>query len=169
MEYFLDTEFMEDGHVIDLLSLALVAEDGRELYVENAEAAIEFANDFVVEHVTPHLGPVEGRISRAAIKRALLDFIGDDPHPVFVSDYASYDWVALCQLFGKMIDLPKGWPMFCLDLQQVLHHEPSLADLLPGRDKPRHHALDDARWLRHAWAAIGADEWPAAYTVGGNP
>lgn len=34
--------------------------------------------------------------------------------------YSAYDHVALCWLFGKMIDLPKGFPMYTIDLKQEL-------------------------------------------------
>lgn len=34
--------------------------------------------------------------------------------------YSAYDHVALCWLFGKMIDLPKGFPKFTIDLKQML-------------------------------------------------
>lgn len=34
--------------------------------------------------------------------------------------YSAYDHVALCWLFGKMIDLPSGFPMLTLDLKQTL-------------------------------------------------
>jgi hypothetical protein len=37
----------------------------------------------------------------------------------FYAYYADYDWVAFCWLFGKMIDLPKGFPMFAFDLKQI--------------------------------------------------
>ena len=40
--------------------------------------------------------------------------------PEFYAYYADYDWVAFCWLFGKMMDLPKGFPMYCLDLKQML-------------------------------------------------
>lgn len=38
----------------------------------------------------------------------------------FYGYYADYDWVVICSLFGRMIDLPKGFPMYCNDLQQKL-------------------------------------------------
>ena len=41
MRYFLDTEFIEDGKTIDLLSIGIVAEDGRELYLQNVECNLE--------------------------------------------------------------------------------------------------------------------------------
>lgn len=38
----------------------------------------------------------------------------------FYAYYADYDWVNFCWLFGRMIDLPKGFPMYCIDLKQLL-------------------------------------------------
>lgn len=37
MKYFFDTEFHEDGRTIDLISIGIVAEDGREYYAINRE------------------------------------------------------------------------------------------------------------------------------------
>ena len=41
-------------------------------------------------------------------------------NPEFYGYYCDYDWVVFCWLFGKMIDLPKGFPMFAFDLKQTL-------------------------------------------------
>lgn len=40
--------------------------------------------------------------------------------PEFYAYYADYDWVVFCWLFGRMIDLPEGFPMYCRDLKQYL-------------------------------------------------
>lgn len=40
--------------------------------------------------------------------------------PEFYGYYADYDHVAFCWLFGKMIDLPKEFPMYTIDLKQEL-------------------------------------------------
>lgn len=40
--------------------------------------------------------------------------------PEFYAYFADYDWVVFCWLFGRMIDLPKGFPMYCRDLKQML-------------------------------------------------
>lgn len=37
----------------------------------------------------------------------------------FYGYYSAYDWVVFCWLFGKMIDLPKDFPMYCNDLKQM--------------------------------------------------
>ena len=36
----------------------------------------------------------------------------------FYGYYSDYDWVVFCWLFGRMIDLPKVFPMMCFDLKQ---------------------------------------------------
>jgi len=38
----------------------------------------------------------------------------------FYTYYGAYDWVVFCWLFGKMIDLPKDFPMFSIDLKVML-------------------------------------------------
>ena len=48
----------------------------------------------------------------------ILDY--DTKGVQFYGYYADYDWVVFCWLFGKMIDLPKGFPMYCVDLKQTL-------------------------------------------------
>lgn len=157
--FYLDTEFIEDGHTIDLLSIGIVAEDGREFYAENRYAMLPRANDWVKEHVLPHLDMVKagdkqrgGGKTPTEIREGILAFIGDDT-PEFWGYYADYDWVVLCQLFGRMVDLPKGWPMFCMDLKQeaVRVGNPPL----PEQVSQAHNALADARWNAHVhrWLA----------------
>jgi hypothetical protein len=60
MHYFLDTEFWEAGphRPIELISLGLVSEDNRELYIENGDANLKEAvkdNPWLGENVIPHL------------------------------------------------------------------------------------------------------------------
>ena len=47
-----------------------------------------------------------------------VEMWGKNIEPQFYGYYCDYDWVAFCWLFGKMIDLPNGFPMFCIDLKQ---------------------------------------------------
>ena len=175
MKYFIDTEFLEDGHTIDLLSLGIVAEDGRDQYWQSVECARSYANQWVRENVIPHLEPCECLFeglsveeekipvldvqhyghcpwrTRTEIAKALREFIDPERYgkPIFWGYCADYDWVAICQLFGTMMDLPKDWPMYCRDLKQWAD------DLgnprLPEEGKDEHHALADAQWNRKAW------------------
>lgn len=148
MKIWFDTEFIEDGTTIDLLSIGLIRADGRTYYAESRDADKSRACDWVKENVFPHLG---GSLkSRATIAREILEFVG--PNPEFWAYFASYDWVALCQLYGRMVDLPKGWPMFCRDLQQ-LRVEKNIQELPPNEGNA-HNALDDAIWTKKAYEYV---------------
>jgi len=236
MKYYLDTEFIECAKqrtllgfkigpsvpTIDLISLGMVCQDGRELHLLNAECELEYAwaNEWVRENVllpiwhryTPsamkyhNVNPFslaamrrifkENGLSKQAITGELcafvfpLQFLADELNkvltvkgcdvdgsfvrgpgvgeyydrkeaiewlqylkapfePSFYGYYCDYDWVVLCQLFGRMIDLPKGFPMYCLDLKQMMY-ERNLSKEWKQRVCPdpvgEHDALVDAKW-----------------------
>lgn len=48
------------------------------------------------------------------------DWYSKKYNPKFYAYFADYDWVVFCWLFGKMINLPKGFPKYCIDLKQML-------------------------------------------------
>lgn len=142
-----DTEFIEDGRTIDLLAIGLVREDGATYYAEPEETDRSRACEWVRANVLPHLtGPTK---PRAVIAAEIVEFVGASPE--FWAYYADYDWVALCQLYGRMVDLPKGWPMFCRDLKQVAGDR----KLIP-QTTTEHNALTDAIWTKEAHAALSA-------------
>lgn len=60
----------------------------------------------------------------------------------FYGYYPAYDHVGLCWLYNRMIDLPKGFPMFTIDLKQMLDEmlEKKIMTFLPackGQDEIR--------------------------------
>lgn len=136
MKIFFDTEFIEDGKTIDLISIGMVREDGKELYLENMDCDLTQANGWVCKNVLPYLhrckvphGPAKTQmgdgeyewieelgsedpsvVPKWQIANRVRAFVG--PNPEFWAYFADYDWVVLCQLYGRMIDLPDGWPMF---------------------------------------------------------
>jgi hypothetical protein len=160
MKYFFDTEFIEDGKTIDLISIGIVSEDGRELYCVNQDAKLHLASDWVRQNVLPHLPNYcdPAWISHADIKDKVRQFIVE---PYYLSDpngrakiemwayYADYDWVAFCQLFGTMMDLPSCMPKFCMDLKQlsVMVGSPKH----PEQTSTEHNALEDARWNKELY------------------
>jgi hypothetical protein len=164
--YWFDTEFMEDGRTIDLISIGVVDDNGREFYAENQTVDYRKANTWVQHMVLPHLwnrqpekrkgnewsrdGGVGGYLTHQDIASKLFSFVAQGPgQPEFWAYYGDYDWVALCQLYGRMVDLPQGWPMFAMDLKQLAV---SLGDPeLPEQTEMKHHALGDARWTKSTW------------------
>lgn len=153
MIYWFDTEFIERPCTIDLISIGIVAEDGREYYAVSSEFDVAQANPWVQENVLPQLPPPAERRSRAAIAAEVEAFIAAGTgRPEFWGYYADYDWVVLCWLFGPMIDLPNGWPMYCRDLKQWADRLDNAR--LPPKPVGEHHALTDARWNRRAWGFL---------------
>ncbi len=77
--------------------------------------------------------------------------------PEFYAYYADYDWVVFCSLFGRMVDLPKGFPKYCLDLKQMMHDR-GLTKQWTDHNCPKgnneHHALADAIWNRKLYEKI---------------
>lgn len=164
MRIHYDTEFVEDGTTIDLVSIGMVADDGRELYAVSSEFDTRkfFANPWLVDNVWPSLPQRQdppglrcrcmyGHLdldhpdvrSRAQIARAVHAFIAATPDPQLWAWYGAYDHVALCQLWGPMISLPDGVPMWTNDLKQEAQR---LGDpRLPDQPTSVHNALADAR------------------------
>lgn len=152
---FYDTEFIEDGVTIDLISFAAVDEDGREFYAISSEFDASLASDWVIKNVLVHLPSEEEhpRYTKAEIREQLLEWVGNRV-PEWWAYYCSYDHVALAQLFGKMIDLPQRWPKYTLDLKQY-------ADFLDVRRLPKkgdvvHDALADAHWNKKVYDFLEA-------------
>jgi hypothetical protein len=173
VRYFFDTEFIEDGKTIDLLSIGIVAEDCRELYLCNQDAKLDRASEWVIWNVYPHLSvkhavrwywttphiDVDNRptpssvvVPHYEIRDRVRSFLGEKPE--IWGYFADYDWVVFCQLFGCMIDLPKGWPMYCRDVKQLCD---SIGNpKLPEQSSTEHHALNDARWTKQAYEFLMA-------------
>ncbi|NLE79060.1 MAG: polyadenylate-specific 3'-exoribonuclease AS [Rhodococcus sp.] len=147
MRYFYDCEFIEDGHTIDLVSIGVVAEDGREFYAVSTEFDPERAGKWVRKNVLPKLPQPSSPLwkTRARIREDLLAFL--IPRPSVVPELwawvAAYDHVALCQLWGPMTALPQSLPRFTRELKQFWEENGSPA--LPAAPDDAHDALADAR------------------------
>jgi hypothetical protein len=214
MKYFIDTEFIEGfhkptfgkrRHFIDLISIGIVCEDGREYYAISNEFNPKNADKWVIDNVISKLPQKEVSFydsprmrqesllwkSNERISKDVVDFIYECEYPMaetqsqkafarvgeispqFYGYYSDYDWVLFCSLFGRMIDLPKGFPMYCIDLKQALDErvskDPNIGKVEKNTQRiltfddmlnfyktfdnypkhtTEHHALADAKWNR---------------------
>jgi len=81
VKYWIDTEFIARPYTIDLISIGLVAEDGREFYAESSEVDWSKAGLWTLQNVRPQLdGNGMGRVE---IGYAVRKFTDGDEHPVF--------------------------------------------------------------------------------------
>jgi hypothetical protein len=192
-----DCEFLEDGCTIDLISIGLVADDGREYYAVNSDADWDRIrkHDWLMRNVVPQL-PVSGRKSLDAYlanhpnryPRPSVELVGPDlgstlvkprwvianevrefivgthpdevPYVELWADYAAYDHVALCQLWGTMMQLPEGIPMWTHDLRQEIERLGVAKEVPSLPDAREHNALDDARECQYR------RRWLAEYAAG---
>lgn len=166
VKYFYDTEFHEDGKTIDFISIGIVCPElGKEYYAVSNEfdtrrvAKNKWLMDNVmtsIQHETFVVCDFEGAPvvrdiyvtdpaakSRIQIRDEILDFV-DGTWPDLWNWYGAYDHVALCQLFGRMIDLPKRFPMFSSDIKQ-LHKQAGYPEM-PKQPDGLHNALEDAKF-----------------------
>jgi len=159
--YFYDCEFIEDGRLIDLVSIGVVDEFGREFYAVSAEFDPSRAGAWVRRNVLDKLpSPADPAWrSRERIRDELYDFFvepltaGAEDQLELWAWYAAYDHVALAQLWGSMPALPRQLPRFTKDLRQ--RWDDLGRPALP-QTSGRHDALVDARHNLARWRAMAA-------------
>jgi hypothetical protein len=158
--YFYDCEFIEDGVTIDLVSIGVVDEHGREFYAISSQFDPAKAIGWVRRNVLDKL-PSPGHPawrSRERLRDDLLAFLveplADDPSEEIElwAWYAAYDHVALAQLWGAMQALPRAIPRFTKELRQLW--DDAGRPKLPEAASARHDALVDARHNLARWRAI---------------
>lgn len=170
-----DLEFLEDGRTIELISIGMVCDDGREYYAVNAALVARWGSGrrlrrriqkhkWLMENVVPHLPQPHGDWRLHMPQSWLFNYwdpavkpherIADEvaefiraagPDVQLWANYGAYDHVCLAQLWGRMIDLPEGVPMFTCDIQQERARLGLSWDDLPKQESGEHNALADAR------------------------
>lgn len=139
--YFIDTEFT-DFKASQLISIAIVSEDGREFYGERSDFERQLCNDFVRGVVLPQLGQLPGRSMPFAALRdelqAWLQAVPLKPKPVLCYD-SNCDYELVTNLLGE--PLPRGWKhenvFLKIDAERFAQYI--------TRHGGEHHALYDAR------------------------
>ena len=150
--YFYDCEFIEDGRTIELISIGVVGQDGREFYAVSTEFDPDRAGTWVRRNVLDKLpGPADRAWrSRRAIRDDLYAFLTEPGLPIELwAWYAAYDHVAVAQLWGTMPDLPREMPRLTREIRQYWEAAGAPPIPLPGKD--RHDAMADARLGRDRW------------------
>ncbi|MEZ2354810.1 hypothetical protein [Caballeronia sp. RCC_10] len=139
--YFVDTEFTDFFHC-ELISVAIVGEDGREFYAERSDFALSACSDFVRANVVPQLGQVPGRSMPAAQMRnelrAWLSSVPVFPKPILCFDYPG-DFDLLYALLDGSLTI--GWTWENIGNRLDVPRMEAYFRTHGGQ----HHALHDAR------------------------
>jgi 3'-5' exoribonuclease-like protein len=157
MRYFFDTEFLDNGREIDLISIGIVAEDGREYYAVSANFDVGRATPWLVEHVLNHIPRNLVKQTKIAIACDVSDFLAPKATLEYPGTesvelwgwYCAYDWVALCQLYGPMVERPRYFPKLAYDIRLLAAL--SNTGKISKSGFTRHNALEDARWNKFAF------------------
>ncbi len=132
MHLFLDTEFTGLHQYTTLISLALVADDGRSFYAELTDFNTTQLTDWHRQHVLPSLFLEQEGIqtttthtlakgSKATITQALRIWLADYERMEVWADVLMYDWVLFCELFGGALHLPSNIYFIPFDFATLLH------------------------------------------------
>ena len=157
MLVFLDTEFSDFARP-ELISLALVAEDGREFYAERTDYNRESCSAFVIETVVPLLGRVPGATCTAqALAGRLCAWFDELPEPAMVVFDFALDWHLLAvAMLGNEAHRPPSDFAQALHLDGYVITHPVFEKALNAAfsdNWPPHHALADARALMAGYRA----------------
>lgn len=132
--------------------------DNRNRYSsENFHRAYGISNKRIAKEVMAFVNPCSGgkTLNDESWNKHLNKFsvVASENRPIeFYGYYCDYDWVLFCSLFGRMIDLPKGFPMYCRDIKQMMDEKGVDSDHkdLPVQ-KNNHISLHDAAWNKEAY------------------
>ncbi|ATE63721.1 hypothetical protein [Rhizorhabdus dicambivorans] len=148
MRYYLDTEF--NGFGGDLLSLALVPEDGDQDYY----VVIPFEgawHPWVEKHVMPYLDSVPpmllNKLDRIAAAHDIAAYLAGDPDPVIIAD-----WPEDIALFCRLLLVAETEIVDIRHMRLEFHRTPGFSTA--RNSKVPHNALHDARALRDHLVAL---------------
>lgn len=164
MNYFLDTEFIERGYPDSpiLISIALVAEDGRSFYAVNSDADLTLASRWVQDNVVDKLPDRETQpeayMTHSQMKYAVERFFGDDQKVQLWANFATTDFYLFYGLWGRLLDLPPNIVRYVKDLRFFAELLKMKRNAFPNKGSGRHDALVDAHWNLAVWKVL-MREW----------
>lgn len=131
MKIFFDTEFTGLRKDTTLISIGMIAENGKTFYAELTDYNTKLCDDWIEKNVIDHLytryreqldeAPYIDNLhigNKECIGKALKMWLKQFDDVQFVSDVCHYDMVLLIDLFGTAFDLPENVSAVCYDINQ---------------------------------------------------
>lgn len=174
MKVFFDTEFTGLHKNTTLISIGLVAGDGKTFYAEFSDYDRSQVDDWIKENVLAHLkfnddpskgtfgnlhdGNIEMYGTKADIGASLRGWLSKYDNVQLVSDVCHYDMVLFIDLFGSAFDLPKQVCPACHDINQDIAEywgktemwafDMSREKIAPPIQGEKHNSLYDAKVIK---------------------
>jgi hypothetical protein len=128
---FFDSEFSGLHQNAQLLSLALVPENGPWFYAVFTDVDLASLSPWHQKHIVPHLELSERQLAalpegiylkadEAAVVSALRKYLATFEKVIMWADVPAYDWVLFCELFGGALSLPDNIHYIVRDLATLL-------------------------------------------------
>lgn len=130
MNVYFDTEFTGLHKGTTLISIGLIASNGKKFYAEIVDYDRSQVNDWIKENVINNLWAVSKTIDECSkfeyyhlgtkeqIAQKLKEWFLEFDSVQLISDVAHFDMVLLIDLFGGAFDLPKNVNPSCHDINQ---------------------------------------------------
>ena len=130
MNVYFDTEFTGLHKGTTLISIGLIASNGKKFYAEIVDYDSSQVNDWIKENVINNLWAVSKTIDECSkfeyyhlgtkeqIAQKLKEWFLEFDSIQLISDVAHFDMVLLIDLFGGAFDLPKNVNPSCHDINQ---------------------------------------------------
>jgi len=178
---YLDTEFEGLYKDAKLISLGLVSDDGKELYVEFNDIEVDKQDDWIKQNVLANTVYYGGKNvdtitnefnyfvgNKEQINGVLRNWLSQFDKVQIVSDVCHYDFVQFIDIFGTAFDLPKNVSASCHDINQDIATYYYITDeeaFNVGRedilndngiilDGEKHNALYDAKVIKEIYNIV---------------
>jgi 3' exoribonuclease, RNase T-like len=157
MLIFFDTEFTELGVDPRLISIGMIAEDGRTFYAELTDTYTQAdCSHFAVEAVLLHLEGGKARMTMQELTLQLSHWLKAFKQPVtLVCDSLAWDWMWIQEIFYPI----ETWPANLDGKPKIIKSNPifnAAVEAAFTSGLRRHHALGDAKANCTGWLALEA-------------
>ncbi|GAB7057366.1 polyadenylate-specific 3'-exoribonuclease AS [Paenibacillus sp. YK5] len=172
MKVFFDTEFTGLHQNTTLISIGLIAEDGRTFYAELTDYDKNQVDEWIQKNVIDNLIIHNSRKNyyyvtdtdeiylgdSEKIRRKLTEWIEQYESVEVWSDCLSYDWVLFNQLFGHAFNIPKNVyyiPFDICTLMKIKGVDPDVnREEFAGMTGEKHNALHDAKVIKACYEKL---------------
>ena len=159
MKIFLDTEFTGLHQKTTLISIGMVAEDGKYLYCELKDYDKSQVDDWINDNVIANLHNTNP-IATDELAKSIEGFIEEYDSVEIWSDCLAYDWVLFNQIWGHAFNLPKKIKYIPFDictLFKVKGIDPDInREEFSGTQGQKHNSLHDAKVIKACYEKLTA-------------
>ncbi|MCH9739493.1 MAG: 3'-5' exoribonuclease [Epsilonproteobacteria bacterium] len=164
MKIFFDTEFTGLHKNTTLISIGMVAEDGRELYCELNDYDKSQVDNWIKENVISNLYNTNP-INKKQLKKTIEGFLEPYDSVEIWSDCLSYDWVLFNDIFGHAFNIPKNVYYIPFDICTLMKIKGVDPDInreeycgFAEEINQKHNALHDARVIKACYRKLVEDK-----------